>query len=694
MPVVGGRMRLRFRSLLIAVMLGLLLATVAVIAVTSYVAGRATAEDLSSQVLAQTSERVRDRVEGELSVAVAEAELDRERVASKALDSRDQAALAGFFLDEIAAHPQLTWLGWSNEADGNHLSAKRDPDGSLGLFQLTRNASTGKLVFEQSRVDTGDHTKREVVLHYDDKPENDPRPRPYYVVAKQVHAPTWIETHMFLGNAGVAAVPGLTRATPIYDASDRLIGVLDADFTLDALSRFLAELHVGARGFAFVVELRSDGERRVIAHPDPAVLVDAKADARVNAFLPVIDPSKGGELVPATFAAGGKEYLGSYRLVDGDRGLHWVVAIALPRDEILGPVDAQRTRTFWIMIVALLVALVTAVLLATQIGAAIRRLTRETEAIAQFEIDAKPIEESRVVEVRQLSTAIEDMKRGLRAFRKFVPADLVRGLVQSGDEAVQGGVRKTITVHFSDIANFTTISESLAPEALVELLSEYLSIMSAPILASGGTIDKYIGDAVMAFWNAPRAVDDHAFVACKAVLANRDILAIQRAAWIAAGRPEVRCRVGLHTGDAVVGNIGSDARLDFTAIGDTVNLASRLEGLNKAYGTEILLSESTYELVKDRVVARPLDRVAVKGKERGILIYELLGLAGDVDDAGVAAAARHARALSAYFARQWDEAQALLGGDAAALVIATRIETFTRVPPPPDWDGVHRMTSK
>jgi adenylate cyclase len=397
--------------------------------------------------------------------------------------------------------------------------------------------------------------------------------------------------------------------------------------------------------------------------------------------------------VPVALDVNGVRYLGGYRRVDGDRGLHWVVAVALPASEILGSVERTRRSTIIITIIATIIAVILVVLVAMRIGGALRRIARETEAIGHFQLDAKPVENTRLVEVHQLSTAVENMKRGLRSFRKYVPAELVHGLIKSNEEAVTGGKRATVTMHFSDIESFTTISEQLSPEVLVELLSDYLSLVSEPILESGGTIDKYIGDAVMAFWNAPKTIEDHAYVACKAALENQRRLAERRPIWIAAGKPGLKCRVGIHTGDAVVGNIGSDAKLDFTAIGDTVNLASRIEGLNKRYGTELMISATTYALVKDRVVARPLDRVAVQGKVDGVILYELFGLVGEVDAATVALAERHARAMDAYFAQLWDEALALLGDDEAAQVIAERVRAFEAAPPE-NWDGVHRMTSK
>ncbi len=674
-------MRLRFSTVLVSVTLALLLATVAVIGIVSYISGRDAAQDLADQVLAQTAERIEDQVQNELALAIRQATLDRALMDHGRVDPHDRDAVTAYFLDAIEAHPQLSYLSWSLDATGDHVTVERDRDGALAVVHLIRQPDN-RLEMRRYTAAGGKLTEIE---RLPDKPQNDPRPRPYYLAAKAAHAPTWTETYAFFDKAGKLDVPGLTRATPVFTADGALLGVLSADFDLYALSEFLAGLRVGAHGMATLVELRADGTHREIAHADP----------RMAALLPAIAATtKPGTLVRVAFDSAGTHYLGGYRRIDGDRGLRWAVALALPEDDILGPVNATRETTIVITLVATVVAVILVVLLAMQIGGALRRLARETEAIGKFMLAAKPIDRSTVVEVRQLSTAIEDMKRGLRSFQKFVPADLVRRLVESGNEAVQGGKRETITMHFSDIADFTTISEKLPPEDLVVLLSEYLSLMSEPILASGGTIDKYIGDAVMAFWNAPRPVADHAFVACATVLANHKRLAERRAIWIAAGKPGLRCRVGIHTGDAVVGNIGSEARLDFTAIGDTVNLASRLEGLNKGYGTELLISEATLALVGDRVVVRPLDRVAVKGKAHGIAIYELLGLAGELDEAELAAADRHARAMAAYFAKRWDDALALLGDDDAGTLIADRARAWKVSPPPADWDGVHRMTTK
>jgi adenylate cyclase len=694
-------MRLRFRTVLVTVTLALLLMTVGVIGVTSFLSARSMAEDLSVQILTQTAQRIEEQVRSELDIAIGQSTLDAALLGSGQIDPANKEAVAAYFLAAIRARPQLSYLSWGVDKTGDLVNIERDRDGTLEVTTLTRQPDN-RLELRSYRL-RRDGTREEVAT-IPDKPQNDPRPRPYYVAARDAKAPTWTETYVFLGKGGRLTVPGVTRATPIYQ-DGALLGVLTADFDLFALSEFLGRLQVGAHGMAFLVELRRDGTRRVIAHPEPrrlagpdgqALPTEQIADPRVQGFLATA--SFEAPEAPIAYDAGGTRYVGSMRRIDGDRGLRWVVATVLPEDDILGPVKESRRTTIAITLVSTVIAIVLAILLSMQIARALRRLAGETEAIARFHLDPKPVLPSSVVEVSQLASAVEDMKRGLRSFRKFVPADLVRNLVSSGDEAGLGGKRATITVHFSDVADFTTISEKLEPEKLVELLGEYLGVMSDNVLASGGTIDKYIGDAIMAFWNAPRAIDDHAFAACKAVLQNQAALARWRTVWAAAGKPELHARIGLHTGDAVVGNIGTEARLDYTAIGDTVNLASRLEGLNKGYGTEVLISEATYKLVEDRVVVRPIDRVAVKGKATGILIYELLGLTGEVDDVTIARAKRHAAALDAYFACKWEDAiaqfsEAPADDKAAALMIA-RARAFQNAPPPDGWDGVHRMTTK
>lgn len=228
-------------------------------------------------------------------------------------------------------------------------------------------------------------------------------------------------------------------------------------------------------------------------------------------------------------------------------------------------------------------------------------------------------------------TEEEKVKYIKNTFSKFVSKEVVNELLANPDLLKLGGEKKEITVFFSDVRGFTTISESLSPENLVTLLNDYLSVMTDIIIEYRGTIDKYMGDAIMAFWGAPIPEKDHAYLACLAALKQVKELAKLQEKWREQNWPKLDIGAGLNTGEAVVGNMGSSRRMDYTVMGDTVNLASRLEGANKTYYTHIIISESTYEKVKDRVVVRELDYIRVKGKLKPVTIYELLDIKNEED---------------------------------------------------------------
>lgn len=221
----------------------------------------------------------------------------------------------------------------------------------------------------------------------------------------------------------------------------------------------------------------------------------------------------------------------------------------------------------------------------------------------------------------------ENVKYVRNTFSKFVSKDVVNELLNNPESIELGGGAYDMTVFFSDIRGFTTISEKLPPEELVQVLNEYLSSMTNIIIEERGAIDKYIGDAIMAFWGAPVPDENHALLACRASLRQLESLKALQEKWSNEGKPVLDIGIGLNTGLAVAGNIGSEHRMDYTIIGDMVNLGSRIEGINKVYGTRIIISENTYEAVKGKVQVRELDYIRVKGKKEPVKIYELLALA-------------------------------------------------------------------
>jgi adenylate cyclase len=301
------------------------------------------------------------------------------------------------------------------------------------------------------------------------------------------------------------------------------------------------------------------------------------------------------------------------------------------------------------------------------------------------------------------SYATEGRQRRLikQVFSHYMSDLLIHDLLRHPDKLRLGGEKRVLTVLFSDLAGFTSLSEKLAPEEVVTLLNRYLTAMTDIILASGGLIDKYEGDAIMAFWGAPLPQEDHATRACLAALDSQNRLAELRQEFMRMGLPPVHARIGINTGEMIIGNMGSNQRFDFTVIGDSVNLASRLEGAGKEYGTRIIISEDTYHPASNQVEARELDLLRVKGKEMPVRIYELLSRQGELDEKTQKVRDHFAEGLNRYRKQEWSEAisffqriLALTPEDGPAQTFITRCQQFMLAPPPAPWDGVYRLTSK
>ena len=298
----------------------------------------------------------------------------------------------------------------------------------------------------------------------------------------------------------------------------------------------------------------------------------------------------------------------------------------------------------------------------------------------------------------------EREKKKIRgAFSYYVNPTVVAEMLKNPDMLKLGGDKRIMTVLFSDIRGFTTISENMEPEALVQILNEYLTEMTNIVFKYDGLVDKYIGDAVMAFWGAPLSQPKHALLACQTGLDMMSSLAELRAKWKAQERnlPFLDIGIGLNSGPMVVGNMGSDTRFDYTVMGDSVNLGSRLEGANKQYGTHIILGEMTFEQVKEHFICRELDSVAVKGKERPERIFELMGAPDTIDSELLHLARAFTRGVKAYKSCRWDEAirifsalKAYYPEDHPSAMYLDRANELKASPPPPNWDCVFVMKTK
>ncbi len=288
-----------------------------------------------------------------------------------------------------------------------------------------------------------------------------------------------------------------------------------------------------------------------------------------------------------------------------------------------------------------------------------------------------------------------------RMFGQYMSGAVIEHLLEHPEKLGLGGERRRVTLFFSDLAGFTTISERLSPETVVSLLNDYLSAMTEIILDEAGTVDKFEGDAIMAFWGAPLEQPDQAVRACRAALRQTRALVELNRRFAGLGLPPLTMRIGLHTGDAIVGNLGSVKRFDYTVIGDTVNLASRLEGLNKFYGSSVMASETTVAACDDAVEFRELDLVAVKGKEQAVRVFEVLGLTGALAPETERRRRDFAAGLEFYRQGRFPEAEAAFEAlltqnpqDGPARTFRDRCRQLQAAPPPADWDTVFRPEAK
>lgn len=287
------------------------------------------------------------------------------------------------------------------------------------------------------------------------------------------------------------------------------------------------------------------------------------------------------------------------------------------------------------------------------------------------------------------------------AFSTYLAPAVVKQLIDSPESLNLGGEDREITAFFSDVQGFTSISEALTPNELVELLNEFLTEMTDIILNHEGTVDKFEGDAIIAFFGAPNVLENHAERTCSACIEMQKRLAELREKWKGNGKPELKMRIGLCTGNAVVGNMGSESRMDYTMMGDTVNTAARLEGINKIYGIYTLISETTYKAAGNSIAVREIDTINVVGKKEPVTAYQLLGYSKDFDDLIKQANDYYAAGLLSYRNQDWDKAinsfnevLNISPDDGPSNTMIDRCNKYKANPPGKNWNGSYTVTTK
>jgi adenylate cyclase len=538
----------------------------------------------------------------------------------------------------------------------------------------------------------------------------DPRSRPWFAKAMEhdndgeVH---WTPPYRFF----TTQAPGITGSVRWTDPNDpELTYVIAFDVLLLELSRFTTSLEVSQRGKALILT-----EDLVVAGLPRSERFETPEQMRTHMLSRVEDLGI-PELIDGATAAkarkpgddnifwftSGEEiwWAGSQIFQLGDNSMR--VVVLAPENDFLAGVIEQRNVLLAITACALLAAFLLALMLARRYSTPLAALAAQAERIQRLDVTKPAGIETNIREVEQLASSQERMRHALDSFSRYVPLEVVRELMKRDEAANIGGARRNITVLFTDIQGFTTIAEGLEPEVLTQHMSEYFREMLGTIQGDGfGEVTQLTGDGFVAFWGAPIDCPRHAAQAAETVLACRSRLAEMNAQWRSLGTPELPTRFGIASGPVVVGNVGSPERLVYTAVGDTINLASRLEGMNRFYGTWVLASEETRRAAGDSLAWRRVDRVRAKGKLDAIELYELLGRSGEVSAQRLEFAARYEAALDQFRTRDFAAATAALEAlaqqfpnDRSVARLLELIRELGTKPLPDDWDGTTNFLVK
>ena len=432
--------------------------------------------------------------------------------------------------------------------------------------------------------------------------------------------------------------PILSLRVPIFHGVD-FIGCASANITMDVLSRFLDKHRASARSTTLIAD-RNNG--KIIAFPSMQKSVRVENDKLKIATLADIDDPDVREAYRQHASAdtddfvfrsptNGEDLIAAFANFADGFGRSWQVITVTPIDDFVGTLKATNRLIMVVIIILTMIELFFIYIASSRLSRPVENVAEQLQAIEGLRFDVPAARPSNIREIARLESAASLLRNSLKSFSSFVPLDIVRQLIKSGIPLTLGVEPRFLTVFFSDLENFSTHSETLAPDDLLVQISTYLEQVSGAISEEGGTVDKFIGDGVMAFWNAPVQRDDHVLRACAGALRAARRMERVNDTWEAEGRPRIRIRVGLNCATVLVGNVGSSARLSYTALGDGVNVAARLEGINKLFGTTICISDSIYDQAKADILARPIKRVQVKGRKTEFMIYELLAIRASDD---------------------------------------------------------------
>ena len=675
-PPVKAR-TVSFRMLLLAVILGLILASSLSTTMFGARGLAAVIRTLLARQIESTLDAVTVHVESLFEPSDRLLQTFEKRIRTGTLPTSDQVELARIFAETLEFEEGIKWI-YFGYADGRLAGALIDHG------QIVLDVSTPGSPAQEWKTDADG---RLIPFQSGAEPQPfDARERIWFQLAKDHAGIVWTPPYQYAGDQG----RGLTVCKAVRSADGTLLGVVGVDFLLKDVTDYLRLLETEYQGELRVFSMRG----HILASPaspnyDPIIEMIRKRLKNPEAWEKI--RHKGGHVI-MEFPVPGDTFIAGVRRAEVPGDLDCVSAIVFSRKQAFGTLEKTIHMGILTALVALGASLAVGVIIAGRIATPLKGLAAAVARIGRFDLGPHPMPRSSVREIRVLSDSIELMRSGLQSFSHYVPVDLVRDLVQGGGVAALGGERREVTIMFCDLAGFTAYSENTAPEEAVEILTRYFEDFGNAIDSNDGVIDKFLGDGMMAVFNAPARIADPAGAACRAALQG---IAVMRARG-----SRFAVRIGLHCGECLIGNVGTATRFTYTAIGDCVNLASRLEGLNKTYGTQIIASSAFQQEAGDaEFFWRRLDRVAVAGRAAPLDVFELVGLRSEASHEALRVAESYTAAFEAFLRREFQEAtrllnQPFLSADKPSQVLRARIEQEACPPTEPGWEGVNRFEEK
>src|SRR5215213_6432512 len=571
-------------------------------------------ETVVGSLNAQTASAVRKELETTFRAAEGATEIVRSILFQGAVNAGDEVKREFVFLSVLRSLPSVSWIGFGFP-DGRFFGSHALDDGKIEMVEIGEPLASGARYLRRDRyrpipgdIFFEERTKGETAyVSLGSK---------WYRAAMGAKGQLWTMVDILPSGFEPAAVVS-TR----LEQHGRLQGVLMVTLNLTRLASFLATLDVARTGAAVII----DDTGKVIASSLPGMKSASLAEAGPGSLLLALNSASQGPIsADGTVATPDGPFYATATPLDFNG---WRLLTAIQRSAFTAEIDRNTRRLLVVVaLLALLDAIIAAVFAHLAFARPIQRIAGELRHFESFALGKVRHIPSALRELDDLSAALKRMAGSLKAFGLYVPADIVRSLIQQGVEPKPGGELRDVTVMFADLPGFTKLTETYGAD-VAPFLTEFLTLATQAIHREGGTVDKFIGDCIMGLWNAPMPEAQHALCACRAADAIRRAMRVLPRPDGRQGAPSVR--IGINSGVALIGNVGSAERLSYTAIGDVVNVASRLEALGKTFQVEILISEATRAHCGTAIIVKPLGSTAVRGRAEPLQIFELVALTGN-----------------------------------------------------------------